>query len=46
MIVNAGIKEVVSYQDYADADARKFLMDAGVFLRRIDRPGINNEFRD
>jgi dCMP deaminase len=46
MIVNAGIKEVVSYHDYADEDARKFLQEAGVLLRKISKPiGIIN-FKD
>jgi len=46
MIANAGIKEVVSYQDYADKDARKFLEDAGILLRKIKRPRNVIEFKD
>ena len=46
MIVNAGIKEVVSCQDYADEDARKFLKEAGVKLRKIDRPSNIINFKD
>jgi dCMP deaminase len=38
MIVNSGIKEVISYQDYADEEARKFLETSGVRLRKMDRP--------
>ncbi len=46
MIVNAGIKEVVSYQDYADADARKFLADAGILLRKVEKPSPFIKFKD
>jgi len=46
MIVNAGIKEIVSYQDYADEDAKKFLESAGVKLRKIDRPISIINFKD
>jgi len=46
MIVNAGIKEVVSYHDYADAEARKFLEEAGVKLRKVPRPNGVIEFKD
>ena len=46
MVANAGIKEVVSYQDYADEDARKFLSDAGLVLRKLDRPGNIISFKD
>lgn len=46
MIVNAGIKEVVSYQDYADAEAREFLEQTGIILRKIDKPGPVIEFKD
>jgi dCMP deaminase len=46
MIVQAGIKEVVSYHDYADADARKFLEEAGVGLRKIPRPSGSISFKD
>lgn len=46
MIVNAGIKEVISYQDYADEDARKFLAQAGVKLRKISKPSKEIIFKD
>jgi len=46
MIVQAGIKEVVSYQDYADENARKFLGEAGVLLRKIGRPSAVIGFMD
>ncbi len=46
MIVNAGIKEVVSYHDYADKDAREFLKQAGVKLRKIERPEPFLKFKD
>ena len=46
MIVNTGIKEVVSYHDYADTEARKFLEIAGVLLRKINRPDAFIGFED
>ncbi len=46
MIVNAGIKEVVSYHDYADKEARDFLKMAGVKLRKIKRPNSRIKFKD
>ena len=46
MIVNAGIKEVVSYRDYADEDAKTFLEEAGVRLRKISRPEQYIEVKD
>ncbi len=46
MIVNAGIKEVVSYHDYADEEARKFLEGAGVKLRKISKPDNIIKFKD
>lgn len=46
MIVNAGIKEVITYQDYADEDARKFLIDARVLLRKVPRPERDISFKD
>lgn len=46
MIVNAGITEVVSYHDYADEDARKFLAEAGVNLRKVERPAAEITFKD
>jgi dCMP deaminase len=46
IIVQSGIKEIISYQDYADEDARKFLESAGVILRKIPRPYDTINFRD
>lgn len=46
MIVNAGIKDVVSYQKYADAEARKFLEEAGVSLREVPKPKEIISFKD
>ena len=46
MIVNANLKEVVSYQDYADEAAKKFLAEAGVTLRKIPRPEEKIKFKD
>jgi dCMP deaminase len=38
MIVNSGIKEVISYQDYSDKKARNFLKSAGIKLKKIKKP--------
>lgn len=38
MIVNVGIKRVVSYHDYADEEAKDFLRYVGVELKKIYRP--------
>lgn len=46
MIANAGIKEVVSYHDYADEEARNFLQEAGVKLRKVPRPSKEINFKD
>ena len=46
MIVNAGIKEVVTYHDYVDKEAREFLIDARVLLRKVPRPNRNISFKD
>ncbi|MBM3234166.1 hypothetical protein FJZ19_03660 [Candidatus Pacearchaeota archaeon] len=46
MIVQTGIKEVASYHDYSDADARKFLEEAGVLLRKIEKPEGCIDFLD
>lgn len=46
MIANAGLKEVVSYQDYADEEARKFLSNAGLILRKLERPKNSISFKD
>ena len=46
MIVQTGIKEVISYQDYADIDARDFLMNNGVLLRKAERPKPYIDFKD
>lgn len=46
MIVNAGINEVISYHDYADEEARKFLDKAGIKLRKVPRPNNTINFKD
>lgn len=46
MIANVGIKEVISYQDYPDKDARTFLEETGINLRKIDKPESFIELRD
>lgn len=46
MIVNAGITEIVTYQDYSDQDAIEFLKEAGIKLRKINRPNQYIEFKD
>jgi len=46
MIVNAGIKEVINYQDYPDKNAKDFLEKAGVITRKINRPKSIIEFKD
>ncbi|MCK4650362.1 AAA family ATPase [Candidatus Pacearchaeota archaeon] len=46
MIVNAGIKEVISYHNYADSAARNFLREAGIILRKINRPSGEIKFKD
>ncbi len=46
MIINAGIKEVVSYQDYTDKNARSYLRKAGVKLRKVNKPESNIIFVD
>ncbi len=46
MIVNSGIKEVISYQDYADEEARKFLETSGIKLRKMGRPLNLISFKD
>jgi len=46
MIVNSKIKEVVTYQKYSDKEAQKYLKDAGVKLRMIERPSGQIIFLD
>lgn len=46
IIVNSGIKRVVSYHDYIDADARIFLNEAGVELIKVPKPDHIISFRD
>lgn len=46
-IVNAGIKEVVTYSDYAGAKGSiEFLESAGVKFRRVERPKSEIKFKD
>ncbi len=46
MIVNAGITRVVSYHDYSDESARKFLELAGVVLEKVRKPYDKIRFMD
>lgn len=46
MIVQAGIREVISYTDYADKEAMEFLEVSGVNLRKIERPINLINFKD
>jgi len=46
MIVQAGIKKVFSYNNYADEEARKFLETSGVNLKTIERPSNLISFKD
>lgn len=46
LIVNSGIRRVVSYQDYSDEGARDFLRSAGVVLDKVDRPMDRIRFVD
>lgn len=47
LIVNAGIKEVVSYQDFqGDMGARNFLINSGITLRKVPRPSLVISFKD
>ena len=46
MIVNSGIKRIVSYQDYSDQSARDFLKEAGVELEKISKPNNIINFKD
>ena len=46
LIVNAGIKRVVSYHDYTDAEARIFLNEAGIELIKVPKPENIISFRD
>ncbi|MCK5449498.1 AAA family ATPase [Candidatus Pacearchaeota archaeon] len=46
MIVNAGIKRVVSYHNYSDESARKFLEQSGVILDKVNKPSEKIKFLD
>lgn len=46
MIVNSGIKRVVSYHDYSDEVARDFLKNSGVILDRVNKPSDKIIFLD
>lgn len=47
MIVNAGIKQVVSYHDFqGDKGAKIFLESLGILVRKIDRPKDKITFKD
>jgi len=46
-IVNAGIKEVITYSDYAGARGSvEFLKNAGVEFKKINRPNNTITFKD
>jgi len=38
MIANSGIKKIVSYQDYPDKKAQELLEEAGISLKKINKP--------
>lgn len=46
MIVQAGVKEVISYHNYVDEEARKFLAEVGILLRKVARPEPYISFKD
>ncbi|MCK5149853.1 AAA family ATPase [Candidatus Pacearchaeota archaeon] len=46
MIVNSGIDKIVSYQDYPDESAKKFLEEAKVDLIKVQKPKQDIEFKD
>ena len=46
-IVNAGIKEVVSYQEFSgDKGAKKYLEEAKIIVRTLPRPSSKIIFKD
>ncbi len=38
IIVNAGIKEIVSYQNYPDENSLNLLKEVGITLRKVEKP--------
>jgi dCMP deaminase len=46
MIINAGIKKVVSYHAYSDESARELLKNAGVILEKVEKPTDKIKFLD
>ena len=46
IIVNAGIKEIVSYQDYPDENSKKLFEEVGINLRKVERPKAIITFKD
>lgn len=38
MIANSGIEEVISCQDYPDADAKRLLMESNILLKTMNKP--------
>lgn len=46
MIANSGIKEIISYHNYSDEEARNFLKEAGVILKKIPKPSEKIHFKD
>lgn len=46
LMINSGIKEIVSYIDYPDMESKKLLKEAGVKLRNILKPNNKINFKD
>jgi dCMP deaminase len=46
MIVNAGIKKVVSYSDYPSKDSMELFKEAGIAFEKIKRPSSKINFLD
>lgn len=46
MIINAGLEEVITYQDYPEKDGLLLLKEAGVEFKMIERPTNYIQFKD
>ncbi len=46
MIRNARIKRLVTYADYADLEAKQFIMDNGIEFVKLNRPSTEIKFLD
>ncbi|MFW6283379.1 MAG: deaminase [Minisyncoccales bacterium] len=46
MIANSGIKEIISYHDYSDKEAKDFLEEAGIKLKKVPKPSDKIHFKD